>query len=114
MNELKNRHDAELNRMYNKLGALEPGSEEYEKVLSAIMKAKTGENEIIKIEADKEAAKRDMVIKIGTFTAGLVLAPVIDTLCKRSLAKFIGTVEQMETFTSTPGRSMSSWFKWKN
>ena len=114
MNELRTRHDAELNRMYDRLGTLEPGTEEYEQVLSVIMKAKAGENEIVKIEADREAAKRDLVVKIGTFTAGLVLAPVIDTLCKRSLAKFIGTVEQMETFTSTPGRSMSSWFKWKN
>lgn len=113
MNTLKKRHDAELHRMYDKLGTLEPGSEEYDQVLSEIMKAKGGEIDLIKIEADKEAARKDLMIKIGTFTAGLLLAPVIDTLCKRSLAKYIGTIEQMETFTSTPGRSMSSWFKWK-
>lgn len=114
MNELKHRHDAELNRMYDRLKALEPGTEEYDKVLSTIMKAKTGENEIAKIEADKELAKRDLWIKIGTFGAGLVVVPVVDLCCKRNLVKLIGKVEQMETFTSSAGRSLSSWFKWKN
>lgn len=114
MNELRSRHDAEMIRMYDKLKTLEPGSEEYEKVLSMLMKAKAGESELAKIEADKETANRDLWVKIGMFTAGLVMTPVIDTLCKGRLVKLIGTVEQMETFTSTPGRSMSSWFKWKN
>lgn len=113
MVELKARHDAELNRMYDTLKGLEPGSEEYDKVLSDIMKAKTGENEIKKIEADEKSAKKELTLRLIMFGAGLVLTPVIDVLCKRNLAKFIGEVEQMETFTSMPGKSISSWFRWK-
>lgn len=113
MAEIRNRHDEELTRLYDKLNTLEPGSEEYDKVLSTIMKARATENEHDKIEADKKAAKTEMWIKIGTFAAGLVLAPAIDYVCKRSLTKVIGTVEQMETFTSTPGKSISSWFRMK-
>jgi hypothetical protein len=109
----QNRHDEELNRMYDILATCEPGTDEYERVLNEIMKAKEGEAEILKIEDARKEAKIDTKIKVGIFIAGLIVTPVIDTLCKRSLAKFIGTVEQMETFTSTPGRSMSSWFKWK-
>lgn len=113
MVEIEKRHNEELNRLYDKLSTLEPGTEEYTKVLTELMKAKDGENELKKIHDAKEEAKWDRAIKIGTFAAGLVLAPVVDTVCKRSLAKFIGTVEQMETFTSSPGRSISSWFRWK-
>lgn len=113
MTQIETRHNDELNRMYDKLSTLEPGTEEYETVLTEIMKAKDGETELKKIYDARDEAKKDRIFKIGTFAAGLVLAPIIDTICKRSLAKFIGTVEQMETFTSTPGRSMSSWFKWK-
>ena len=113
MVEIKQRHNEEMNRLYDKLATLEPGTEEYTKVLNELMKAMDGENEITKISDAKEDAKWDRVIKIGTFAAGLVIAPFVDTVCKRSLAKFIGTVEQMETFTSSPGRSISSWFRWK-
>lgn len=109
----QNRHDEELNRMYDILSTCEPGTDEYDRVLSEIMKAKEGEAEILKIEDARKEAKIDNKIKLSIFIAGLIATPIIDTLCKRSLAKFIGTVEQMETFTSTAGRSMSSWFKWK-
>lgn len=109
----QNRHDEELNRMYDMLSTCEPGTDEYERILGEIMKAKEGETELLKIEDARKAAKIDTKIRVGTFVAGLIFAPIIDTICKRSLAKFIGTVEQMETFTSTPGRSMSSWFKWR-
>lgn len=113
MVEIEKRHNEEMNRLYDKLATLEPGTDEYAKVLTELMKAMDGGSELNKINDAKEEAKWDRVFKIGTFAAGLVIAPVIDTVCKRSLAKFIGTVEQMETFTSSPGRSISSWFRWK-
>lgn len=113
MKALKVRHQAELNRMYDKLETLEPGTEEYDAVLADIMKAKAGENERYKIEVEHDTARKDLAIKVGIFVGGLVLTPTIDLLCKRNLAKYIGTVEQMETFTSMAGRSISSWFRWK-
>ena len=110
MDKIQKMHNEELNRMYDKLANLEPGSDEYEKMLAEIAKATNVRNESKKVGNEK----KDLMIKIGTVAAGVLLTPIIDTVCKRSLAGFIGKVEQMETFTSTPGRSMSSWFKWKN
>lgn len=120
MDEIHERQDAELNRLYDKLNTLEPGTDEYEKLLSEITKATTVRNENRKIEiAETEAktcksnAKKDIAIKVATIVTGVLLTPVIDYALKRSMVNVIGKVEQMETFTSTAGRSMSSWFKWK-
>lgn len=113
MANVKSRHEKELFRLYDKAGELEPGTEQHAAVWSEIMKAREEENERNKTNSDREAAKRDMYIKIGTFTAGLILSPIIDTVCKRELARFIGTVEQMEYFTSSAGKSISGWFRWK-
>lgn len=110
MDKMMKRHDEELNRMYDKLNELEPGSEAYEKMLAEIAKATTVRNESKKIGNEN----KDLAIKIGTVAAGVFITPVIDYVLKRSLAGFIGKVEQMETFTSTPGRAIGSWFKWKN
>lgn len=113
MTKLEKRHEDELNRMYDRLEALQPGTDEYAAVLSEIMKARNGENEAKRLKHDRDSAKVDQYVKIGLFVGGLILTPVIDTLCKRNLTKYIGTIEQMETFTSSPGRSISSWFRWK-
>lgn len=115
MDAIEIRHDSELDRMYDKLSTLEPGTEEHDKVLNEIIRAMDGKIEFKKIKDAQDGAKKDQLIKIGTFAAGLILAPLIETLCKRSLTKYIGTIEQMETFTSTPGRSMlPSFFRWKS
>ena len=102
MNELKKRQEVELNRMYDELKSLTPGTEDHEKVLE----------EILKVEADKND-KKEINLKLASVVAGIALTPVVDTLCKRYLAGFIGKVEQMEIFTSSPGKSISSWFRWK-
>lgn len=109
----ENRHEQVLNRLYDKLENLEPGTDEYDKVLGEITKVMDGQAELIRIEDARSDAKKERVIKVGTFIAGLALTPAIDYLAKKGLAKFIGTIEQMETFTSTPGRSIGSWFRWK-
>lgn len=102
MKVTKNRNEVELNRMYDKLATLEPGTEEHEKVLEEILKAETNKTE-----------KKEVNLKLVSIVAGIALTPVLDTLCKRYLAGFIGKVEQMETFVTSPGRSISSWFRWK-
>ena len=110
---IESRHEKELNRMYDMLESLEPGTEEYEKLMSEIMKARDGENELKKIESERNSAKTENWIKVCTFVVGLIAAPLIDLGVKKSLTKYIGTIEQMDTFTSTPSRGMSSWFRFK-
>lgn len=102
MKTIKNRSEVELNRMYDRLETLEPGTEEHEKVLE----------EILKVENSKNGNK-EMNLKLASIAGGIILTPVVETLCKRYLAGFIGKVEQMDYFTSTPGKSISSWFRWK-
>lgn len=102
MNGLKKRQDVQVNRLYDNLENLTPGTEEYEKV----------QEEILKFESDRND-KKEINLKVASIVTGIALAPVVDTMCKRYLAGFIGKVEQMEIFTSTPGRSISSWFRWK-
>lgn len=107
------KYEEEIRRLQNELASLTPGSEEYNAVQGELMKAMEVMNEMVKIEHARKGAKVDTTIRVVTFVGGLILTPVITTACQKHLAKFIGTVEQMETFTSTPGRSMSSWFRWK-
>lgn len=107
------KYEVEIRRLQDELVGLTPGTEEYNAVQGELLKAMEVMNEMVKIEHARKGAKVDTTIRVVTFLGGLVLTPVITTVCQKHLAKFIGTVEQMETFTSTPGRSMSSWFRWK-
>lgn len=111
--DIEKRHNDELKRMYDQLETLEPGTDEHEKLLGEIMKARNGENELKKIENERKAAKRGDFIKIGMAVGTFIVAPIIDYGVKRGLTKLIGTIEQMDTFTSTPSRGMSSWFRFK-
>lgn len=110
---IENKHEKELNRLYDTLAELEPGTDEYKAVMDEIVCARNGEVDLKRLELDREQAKKDNWIKVAIFVGGLIAGPVIDLVCKRNLTKYIGTIEQMETFTSTPGRSMSGWFRWK-
>ena len=108
------RYEVEVHRLQDELKSLTPGTDEYKAVHEELLKALEVMNETTKIEDSRRSAKTDTVVKVTTFAAGLVLTPLVTTFCQKHLAKFIGTIEQMETFTSTPGRAMSSWFRWKN
>ena len=100
------------------------GDKENDKSFEEAMKVMDKQIELEKIEAEKEArlaedefrkkeASNNRKVQIATFAAGLVIAPVVDLVCKKSLTKFIGTIEQMEYFTSSAGKSISSWFRFK-
>ena len=110
---IKAKYEAEVSRLQEELSKQMPGTEEYNAVQSELMKAMEVMNEMVKIDDARKGAKVDTTVKVMTFTVGLVATPIITTVCQKHLAKFIGTVEQMETFTSMPGRAMSSWFRWK-
>lgn len=97
-----NRHEVELNRLYDHLAKLEPGTEEYDKVLAQITKARESEIEVSKVDV----SKRDLIIKVGTTVATMVVTPLLTYGLNRSMVKYIGKIEQMEIFTSTAGKRM--------
>jgi hypothetical protein len=97
-----NRHEEEMNRLYDHLSKLQPGTEEYDKVLAELTKAKESEIEIKKIGVNKH----DLIIKVGSIVLTTFVVPVLTYGLNRSMVKHIGTIEQMETFTSTAGRKM--------
>lgn len=71
-------------------------------------------NEMNKIEnANKEKDEKclSIVIKVVEIAAMPIMLKLIDLGCHKSLINTIGRVEQMETFTSTPGRAISKMFK---
>ena len=97
-----NRHEVEINRLYDHLSTLQPGTEEYDKVLSELNKARESEIEVTKVYIDKY----DLAIKIGSIVLTAFVAPVITHGLNRSMVKHIGKIEQMEIFTSTAGKKM--------
>lgn len=97
-----NRHEVEMNRLYDYLAKLEPGTEEYDKVLSELNKARESEIEVSKVNVNKY----DLVIKVGSIALTAFVVPLITHGLNRSMVKHIGKIEQMEIFTSTAGKKM--------
>lgn len=110
---IKQNYELEVRRLQKELKELTPGSDEYSAVQGELLAAMNVLNEMTKDENARKGAKTDVIIRVATFVGGLVGTPIITYHCQKRLAKFIGTVEQMETFTTMPGRSISSWFRWK-
>ena len=71
------------------------------------------EKDIRDDEFRREEAKKDKLIRIGEFAAMLILAPVIETACKKVYAKLVCNFEKNYTFTTTAGRGLSSLFRFK-
>lgn len=97
-----NRHEVELNRLYDHLSTIEPGTEEYDKILTELNKARESEIEVAKVNVNKY----DLAIKVGSIVLTAFVVPLITHGLNRSMVKHIGTVEQMEIFTSTAGKKM--------
>ena len=74
-----------------------------------IEKNKDLRNEKIKISE----ANKDRIIQIGTFTAGLFLGPIIESLVKKGYAKMLCEFEKDYTFTTSAGRALSGLFRFK-
>ena len=68
---------------------------------------------IRKEEFEKEEAIKSRYVQIGIFAAGLIITPIAEYIVKGALASKIGKIEQFETYTSSAGRSISSWFRLK-
>ena len=86
-----NRHEVEMDRLYDHLSTLQPGTEEYDKVLSELNKARESEIEVTKVNVSKQ----DLVIKIGSIALATFVVPLITHGLNRSMVKHIGTIEQM-------------------
>lgn len=78
------------------------------------------ENERLKVEneknlrdeaAKKKEAKNDRIVQVVTFGAGLVLGPTIDYFFKSGFARYICEFEKDYNFITTPGKSLSSIFR---
>lgn len=63
--------------------------------------------------AAKEKDRNDRIVQIGIFTAGLIAGPAIEVITKTIYANKICKLEQFETFTTSAGRGISSWFRFK-
>lgn len=96
------RREAELNRLYDKLNTLEPGTEEYKKVMEETIKIETAIHEHEQIKSGKV----DLTIKIVGIAATTVALPLIKYGLNYLMVGRIGKIEQMETFTSTGGRKI--------
>lgn len=67
-----------------------------------------------KVEKSTDESVKNRKIQLITFGAGLVLAPIIEVICKNHFVNKVGKIEQMETFTSSAGRSLGgNLFKFK-
>lgn len=108
--EIEMVEDREIIRLFKMLKTLEPYTDEYNKTRGQLNALLSDRSERMKLESADNNAKKDRVVKVITFSAGLVITPLIDWIVKRNLTKVIGTIEQMDIFTSTPGRSISKWF----
>lgn len=62
-------------------------------------------------EFREKESKRNMIFRCVEIAGTLVIIPVVTYVTNKALIKDIGTIEQMETFTSTPGRALSKMFK---
>ena len=64
-------------------------------------------------EHRKKESKRAFWIGIGTI-AGTIVAPIAGFYTKKAFAKMICTFEKDYTFTTTAGRSLGSFFRFKD
>lgn len=91
----------------------EIGCEEQSKAFKQAMEAIDRCIELDKIEDKKKEQKENKLVKyieIAVIPAGLI---ILDYAFKRSFMKSVCNFEKDYTFTTTPGRSISSFFKFK-
>ena len=104
--------------------ALFAGSDEDDRAFKEAMDAVGKQIEIDKLKAEEEKnlreeetkkkeAKIDRIVQIAIFGSGLILAPVIDTGCKKIYARMLCEFEKDYTFTTTAGRALSGLFRFK-
>lgn len=112
MDSLNTLREQELIKLYQKLDTIDVLDDEYEVVLGRIHILEGDNQKAIETVNAADNAVKDRQSRWLTFGVGLVAAPVIDTIAKTFLASKICKMEQFDSFTSSAGKSISSWFKW--
>lgn len=102
MKKKTSRRNAELNRLYDTLKKLEPGTDEYNRVLEEAIKLDNASSEIEQAKVNK----LDLAIKVGGIVATTIVFPLVKYGLNRKMVRHIGTIEQMETFVSSAGKRM--------
>ena len=79
-----------------------------------LAKMKMEEDKNLREEAaNEEKLRKDRYVQIGIFAAGLIATPIIEVVTKTIYANKICRLEQFDTFTTSAGRGISSWFRFK-
>lgn len=79
-----------------------------------LAKMKMEEDKNLREEAaNEEKLRKDRYVQIGIFAAGLIATPIIEVVTKSIYADKICRLEQFDTFTTSAGRGISSWFRFK-
>ena len=79
-----------------------------------IEKMKMDKEQSLRDETVKlEEAKKERLVQIGLFAAGLLISPIIEVACKKGYAKMLCEFEKDYTFTTSAGRSLSGLFRFK-
>lgn len=91
----------------------EEGSDEAKQAFKEAMKAIELRNEMEKIEDTKKSEKKNTVLKVVEIAAVPVGLFVLDCLFKNHYMKKVCNFEKDYTFTTTPGRGLSSLFQFR-
>ena len=78
-----------------------------------VVKLMQQSNEAKKAKKEDEHYKIDVAVKLAEIAIIGIGVPVIDIAAKNHFAKMCMQFELTDSFTTTPGRSMSSLFRWK-
>lgn len=64
-------------------------------------------------ELKEKESRKNRIVKGVEIAALVIVAPIIDFKIKKNLSRDFMNFEKEGTFTTTPGRATSSWFRFK-
>ena len=94
--------DVIKDRLTKSLGDSDEASEAFKEAMEAIDRQNT---------LDKD--NKDRIVKFVEIGTAVVLAPLIETGCKKAFAHMICEFEKNDSFTTMAGKSLSGLFKFK-
>lgn len=98
--------EKELNYLFIELKRFDPSTDEYAKVRAQISAIIKDQIELNKASLEAKNAKKERIIKWVQVGGGIIATPIIGYFINRKLIRVVGEVEQMEIFTTTPGKKI--------
>lgn len=98
--------EKELSYLFIELKRFDPSTDEYAKVRAQISAIIKDQIELNKASLEAKNAKKERIIKWTQVGGGIILTPIIGYFINRKLIRVVGEVEQMEIFTTTPGKKI--------